>query len=122
MSIFSHADLANINQAVALQFAPNASEVVSLTVQHTTARKNLFAGVVADSTNPAAISYVPFVARASALAPGYSESTVVTLHSDKAAADLPTAVTNAAALVGTDADAQAPGPLGVIPADVGATV
>lgn len=114
MSIFTHADLANINQAVALKFAPNASEVVSLTVQHNSARVNTFVGVVADRTTGTA-SYVPFVAGASPLAPGYSQSTTVALHTDLAKPALADALTNAVTLLGTAAPAQAPAPAGVQP-------
>ena len=121
MSIFTRSDILNINAAVAEQFAAGMAEVVSLTVVHSTPRVNLFAGVVADSTT-GTVSFVPFVAKTGALLPGYSKSTIVALHTDKADPTLATAATNAVALIGTDPGNQASAPLGVIPADVGATI
>lgn len=105
-------DAGNLNVIVASKFAPNASKIVALIESVDGSQTRSYVGVVADSTT-ATVSYVPFVATASALAPGYAKSTLVTLHTDKAAAALADAVTAAVALIGTAPDAEAGPPAGV---------
>lgn len=108
---FLRGDIGNLAVAVAEQFQPNMAKIVALIESEGGSQTRDYVGVVEDMTSGTA-SYVPFVAEASALNPGYSRSTLVTLHKDKAEAALNTAVTNAVALIGTAPDAQAPAPAG----------
>lgn len=104
-------DLGNLSVAIAEQFQPNVAHLVALIESKSGSQTRGYVGVVADNTT-GTVSYVPFVAEASSLNPGYSRSTLVTLHKDKAGAVLATAVTNAVALISTAPKAQAPAPIG----------
>lgn len=104
-------DIGNLSVAIAEQFQPNMAHLVALIESKGGSQTRDYVGVLADKTS-GTVSYVPFVAEASSLNPGYSRSTLVTLHRDKADATLATAVANAVALIGTAPAPQAPAPAG----------
>lgn len=108
---FLKGDLSNLAVAIAEQFQPNMAHLTAIIESEGGSQTRDYVGVVADSTT-GTVSYVPFVAEVSALNGGYSRSTLVTLHADKANATLATAVANAVALIGTAPAPQAPAPEG----------
>lgn len=123
---FLKGDLSNLAVAIAEQFQPNMAHLTAIIESEGGSQTRDYVGVVADSTT-GTVSYVPFVAEVSALNGGYSRSTLVTLHADKADATLATAVANAVALIGTAPAPQAPAPEGaeeptfVVPTTSGGT-
>lgn len=104
-------DLSNVSVALAKQFGANDVVLVGLIATVLGSQTRSYIGVAEDLTTGTA-SYVPFVATASAIAPGYSQSTLVTPHTDKAAPALADAITAAVALIGTAPSAEAAPPAG----------
>lgn len=100
-------DISNLSVAIARQFAANMATLVSLTTVSATAQTRDYVGVVQDMTSGTA-SFVPFVAQDSNLNPGWTPSTLVTLHTDKAEATLDAAVTNSVGLIADSPDPQTP--------------